>query len=453
LTVWPAPPWLLYTALAVVGVVLFAGLAWKVRFSPLHGMIAADRALSLQEQLSTAYEYAHQEPHHPFLGPLTSAANTLQTQIDVRRVFPLHLPRRLWGIPLFMAATIACSMLHVPAWKIDDMIDAEASRQAIQEGQRLEKWGRNLEEVAKREHLDRSLVLSRQMQQLGQRLQHEGVEKGQATERIATLTQYLRRMQQELQERALMGDAGVGAAQDVLASGKSVKQELRDILSMLQHDSVPRDMNAAAEQSIARLVRQMGPNPELENLLQSLRAGDVEAARQLLRDALQQQQASEEMQQLDRARQALEYSARSLQRGNQSEGATSRSRAPSETSRDSAPGKGDYSDVEDMPGMEDFASPGLDEGMGSSSYNRQQAEIPLRESSQPASKVDVKSGEGSMRLSYVRHLPLHNEAQVPIEEATVQYRRAAEEVLLHEQVPRSYRERIKQYFLALGMVK
>lgn len=454
LTVWPVAPVLLYSALAILGGVLFALLAWPVRLSALTGMVEADRVLRLQERLSTAYEYVHQEPTHPFVSSLTSAANQLQARIDVRQVFPVRLPRRLWGIPLLIAATIGFSLLHVPAWKFDDVADAETSRQTVQEGQRLEKWGRSLEEVAKREQLDRSLVLARQMQQLGQRMQREGAEKGQATERIATLTQYLRRMQQELQERALIGDAGLGVAQDVLVSGKSVKQELRDILQMLQHDSVPREMTAAAEQSIARMMRQVGPNPELENLLQSLRAGDVEAARQLLRDALQQQQASEEMEQMDRARQALEYATRTLQRGNQGDAASNRSRSPSETSRESAQGEyGDNSFAEDMPGMEDFASPGMDEGSGTPSYNRNQPGPLLRESAQPASKVDVKSGEGTMRLSYVRHLPLHNEAQVPVEEATVQYQRAAEEVLLQEQIPRDYREQIKQYFLALGMMK
>ena len=58
-----------------------------------------------------------------------------------------------------------------------------------------------------------------------------------------------------------------------------------------------------------------------------------------------------------------------------------------------------------------------------------------------------------MRLSYVRHLPLQNEAQVPLEKVMVQYQHAAEEVLMQEQIPRGYREQIKQYFMSLGMMK
>jgi hypothetical protein len=76
----------------------------------------------------------------------------------------------------------------------------------------------------------------------------------------------------------------------------------------------------------------------------------------------------------------------------------------------------------------------------------------LHESEQPASQVPVKSGEGAMRLSYVRYLPLQNEARVPLEQVTVRYQRAAEEILSQEHIPRDYREQIKQYFLAIGMV-
>ena len=113
-----------------------------------------------------------------------------------------------------------------------------------------------------------------------------------------------------------------------MASGKSIKQELRDILQLLQNDAVPREMAAAAEQSVLRLSRQVGQNTQLENLLQNLRAGDLDAARQLLRDVLQQQQAAEEVEHLDRARRALEYSSRSIQRGAQGDTSASRSRSP-----------------------------------------------------------------------------------------------------------------------------
>jgi hypothetical protein len=158
------------------------------------------------------------------------------------------------------------------------------------------------------------------MQQLGQRLQREGSEQGQVAERIATLSQYLQRLQQELRERALLSsDTGAMATHDVLRSGKSVKQELRDILTMLQNEALPRETAAMAEQSVLRLSRQLGQNPQLENLLQNLRAGDLDAARQLLRDVLQRGRLQSGT---STGRAGLEYSSRSLQRGGQGDPST-----------------------------------------------------------------------------------------------------------------------------------
>jgi hypothetical protein len=452
---WPVPLPMLYGALAVVLVGIFVVLAWRVQSATLEVLARADRAHGFHASLSTAYEYLHQHASNPFVPGLAAVAERLAPRVNVRRVLPLHLPRRAWGIPLLVVATFGFSLLKVTPLRFDEAHESDVTRNISREGQRLEKWGRNLEELAKREQLDRSMILARQMQQLGQRLQREGGEQRQATERIATLSQYLQRIQQELRERALMSDLGAMAAHDVLMSGQNVKQELRDILQMLQQDVPSRDMAAQAEQSVLRLSRQIGSNPQLESLLQSLRAGDLEAARQLLRDALQQQQASEEVEHLDRARRALEYSSRSIQRGGgQSDTATSRSRPQPDSSGPSPMDMGDDGMFsESMPGMDDFPSPGSEDGIGTSSTTRQPQTPTLRESDQPASQVEVKSGEGPMRLSYIRHLPMSNAAQVPVEQAVVQYQHAAEEVLTQEQIPRAYREQIKQYFLSLGMMK
>jgi hypothetical protein len=291
------------------------------------------------------------------------------------------------------------------------------------------------------------------MQDLGRRLQREGSEASQLKQRIATLSQYLQRMQQELQERALMNDANLLSAHDVLASGKSVKQELRDLLQLLQNNALPRESAAAAEQGLLRLRRQVGKSPELEEMIQNLQAGNIEAARQLLQDILQNQQAAEEMEHLERARRALEYSSRSGQHGDSGEPSTS-----------DTPPSGDMAESEFtidydgemmseyMPGMEDFGAPGAEEGFGTSRHSRETSQPSLRESPQPATQVQVKSGEGAMRLSYIRYLPLQNDARVPLEQVTVHYERAAQEVLSQERIPWDYREQIKQYFLAIGMV-
>ena len=453
---WTAPLAAVYAvlALAALGVVLCLG--WPRRGAALDMLAAADRSLRSRERLSTAYEYGHQQAGHPFSDALMGEADRLAPRVEPRQVLPLRLPRRLWGIPVLLAATLALHWVDTPRWSFEALGSADFGRQMAREGHRLEQWGSELERLARREHLDRSLVLARQMQNLGKHLQDEDAPQHAVSDRIAMLSDYVQRLRQELRERALMGGMGRLAGSDTLPSGKSLKQELQDVLNLLQDEAPPRDRVAAAEQSLQRLQQQVGgaPVPELESLLQNLRAGDVQAARQLLREVIEQRQASEELQHLERARRALEYASRNLER-----------RAEGRTAGDAAPGarqaQSDFDPrslggeflMEDLYGMEAFSAPGSDAGYGVSTRVEARPEETLRESEQPVSHVDLSSGAGPTRLQYMRRLPVVNDAQVPVEDVAVQYRQAAEEVLAHEEVPRAYREQIKQYFLSLGMVR
>ena len=440
-------------ALVILGVILC--LSWPGRGSPLDMLAAADRTLRGRERLSTAYEYGKQHTDHPFNAALMDEADRLAPRVEPRQVLPLRLPRRLWAIPVLLLATLALHWIETPTWSFDTLGDAEFSRQVAREGQRLEQWGDELERLARQEHLDRSLVLARQLRNLGKHLQDERAPQDAFTDRIASLSDYLQRLREELRERALMSGMGRLAVRDTLPSGKSLKQELQDVLKLLDDETPSRDRVAAAEQSLQRLRQQAGavPVPELESLLENLRAGDVQAARQLLREAIEQQQASEEMQHLERARRALEYASRNLQQ-----------RAEGRPGGDPAPGArqvpsdfdprnfgGEFM-MEDLYGMEEFSAPGSDAGYGVSTRVDDRPEQALRESEQPTSHVELSSSPGPTRLQYMRRLPMVNEAQVPVEEVAVQYQQAAEEVLTHEDIPRGYREQIKQYFLSLGMV-
>lgn len=453
--IWTAPLQAVYALLGLAVLSAILCLAWPARGPALAMLAAADRSLRSRERLSTAYEYGQQQAGHPFSDALMSEADRLAPRVEPREVLPLRLPRRAWAVPALLAATLALHGIETPTWSFDTLGDAGFSRQREREGHRLEQWGSELERLARQEHLDRSLVLARQMQNLGKHLQDEDAPRHAVSDRIATLSDYLQRLRQELRERALMGGVGQLEAGDTLPSGKSLKQELQDVLNLLQDEAPPRNQVAAAEQSLQRLQQQVGsvPVPELESLLQNLRAGDVQAARQLLREVIEQRQASEELQHLERARRALEYASRNLQQ-----------RVEGQTAGNSAPGArqapsdfdprgldGEFL-MEDLYGMDEFSAPGSDSGYGVSTRVEARPEEALRESEEPVSHVELSSGAGPTRLQYMRRLPVINEAQVPVEEVAVQYRQAAEEVLTHEDIPRAYREQIKQYFLSLGMV-
>ncbi len=453
---WPVSQWVLYGAIGALAVLTWLALAWRVRIGPLPVLITADHRLDLQERLSTAYEYVEQQPHNPFVPSLAADAEQAARRVEPHQVFPFRMPQRLWCIPLVLTALVVLSQVDMTPFQLEDWSRAEVSGEVLTEGKRLERWGRRLETLAQQEKLDRSLILARHVQDLGRRLQREEGQGGEASERINTLSKYLQRMQQELRERSLMSATGDMTVQEMLASGKSVKQELQDILNLLGDDALPKEMRQVAEQGVQRLSQVMRGSPELSELMQNLQAGNVAAARQLVQDLLRKQRAAEEMEHLDRARRALQYSSRAIQRGGGDQPQDKASSSDQQPQRAEAGNGMDFDDEtmsEDMPGMEDFASPGLSGDFGFSSQGKSGDKQRLRESEQPVSQVPVKSGEGKMRLSYVRHLPLQNEAKVPVEQAVVPYRRAAEEVLAQEQIPRGYREQIKQYFLAIGMAE
>ncbi len=175
---WSVPLLVVYGVLAVVALGVFVGLAWRIRSAALDTLVSADRALGFHASLSTAYEYLHEHATNPFLPGLAAVAERLAPRVDVRRVFPVRVPRRVWGIPLLLAATFGFSLLKVAPLRFDEAHEPDVARHVSREGQRLEKWGRDLEELAKREQLDRSMILARQMRQLGQHLQREGERAG-----------------------------------------------------------------------------------------------------------------------------------------------------------------------------------------------------------------------------------------------------------------------------------
>src|SRR5512145_774855 len=64
---WSGSLPIVYGALAVVLVGIFAGLAWRVRSAALEVLTSADRVHGFHASLSTAYEYLHQHATNPFV--------------------------------------------------------------------------------------------------------------------------------------------------------------------------------------------------------------------------------------------------------------------------------------------------------------------------------------------------------------------------------------------------
>ena len=107
--------------------------------------------------------------------------------------------------------------------------------------------------------------------------------------------------------------------------------------------------------------------------------------------------------------------------------------------------EGDYLDSE---GMGSNSSIGSGRGTESeASRNR------ITETKSPASRITGQTGEGGVRRSYVRALPLKADAAIPLEDVVTTYQKRAEESLLREEIPPNNRDLVRAYFLAIGLVE
>jgi hypothetical protein len=179
----------------------------------------------------------------------------------------------------------------------------------------------------------------------------------------------------------------------------------------------------------------------------------------MLENYLLQDQMAQDFEHLQRAERALD---RSFERGLDS---------GDEMDLD-APGtdSGEYSEYE-MAGDPRGGSSGLpddfeggdyldSEGMGSNSSigtgrgaETETTRSRISEAKSPASRITGQTGDGGVRRSYVRALPLKTDASIPLEEVITSYQKRAEESLLREEIPPNNRDLVRAYFLAIGLVE
>ncbi|MBI3327815.1 MAG: hypothetical protein HYZ81_14075 [Nitrospinae bacterium] len=430
------------------------------RVEPLTLLIRADRALKLQERLSTAYELLKSSTLHPFRPVLVQEAARAARSLNPYRVIPTHTPPALRWTPFLLLASVLVLVVDlgmlIPASFI---AGDEGPRAALQEkGQKLERLGKRLEAEARRRGLERSLEAARRMQSLGLRLQNEKVNEREAIARVSSLSDYVRNLEEELKKMAVLEDVNIGRVREIMISQASVANEVQRLLGMVARGKLSAGEMRTLQERMQSLGQQGVFDERLSDVLGQLREGNLEGARELLENFLLQDQLAQDFEQLRRAERALE-------RGFDLEGSEDERMA-----FDGPAGEpGDYGDDE-MGGDQTASSGGIpgdleggdfldSEGAGSNSSigsgrgtERESGRSRPPEASSPASKISGISGEGGVRRAYVRALPLKGDASVPLEEVVVTYRRRAEESLLREEIPLGSRELVKAYFLSIGLV-
>jgi hypothetical protein len=443
-------------------VALVIGL--RSRADPMGLLIRADRTLRLRERLSTAYELASSSQPHPFRSIVLQEAARVARSVNPFRVIPSTTPRTLRWTPFLLLAIVLVLVVDFEMFLPQSLIsgDERPSPTLSERGQQLERLGKRLETEARRRGLEQSMEAARRMQNLGQRLQNEKVNEREAMTRVNSLAEYVRNLEEELKKMAVLEDVSISKIREVMANQASVSGEVQRLLGMMGRGKLSPSEMRNLQERLQSLSPQGALDERLSEALNQLREGDIEGAREILENYLLEDQLAQDFDHLQRAERAID---RSFEHG----------RDPSEEMDldDSDNNSGEYGEdgEYDVAGDPRGGSGGLpgdfeggdyldSEGMGSNSSigagRGAESEAPrtqLTETRAPASRITGQMGEGGVRRSYVRALPLKADATVPLEDVITTYQKRAEETLLREEIPPRNRDLVRAYFLAIGLVE
>jgi hypothetical protein len=445
-------------ALCAVGAII---LGLRSRADPMGLLIRADRTLRLKERLSTAYELATSPHPHPLRPIVLQEAARVSRSVNPFRVIPSTTPRTLRWTPFLLLAIVLVLVVDFGMILPQSFIggDERPSPPLLDQGQQLERLGKRLETEARRRGLERSVEASRRMQTLGQRLQNERVNEREAMARINSLAEYVRNLEEELKKMAVLEDVSISKVREVMVNQASVSGEVQRLLGMMGRGKLSPSEMRNLQERLQSLGQQGALDERLSEAINQLREGDLEGAREMLENYLLQDQLAQDFEHLKRAERALD-------------GSFEHSLDPGEEMDQEHPGSegGEFSNDE-MAGDPRGGSGGLpgdfeggdyldSEGMGSNSSvgsgRGAESEAPrgrIPEASAPASRITGQSGDGGVRRSYVRALPLKADAAIPLEDVITTYQKRAEESLLREEIPPNNRDLVRAYFLAIGLAE
>jgi hypothetical protein len=446
--------------MAVCAIVALA-LALRSRADPMSLLIRTDRALKLRERLSTAYELLTSPYAHPLRPIVLQEAARVARSVNPFRVIPSTTPRTLRWTPFLLLAIVLVLMVDFGMFLPQSFIggDERPSSALYEQGQQLERQGKRLETEARRRGLERSLEAARRMQSLGQRLQNEKVNEREAMARVNSLSEYVRNLEEELKKMAVLEDVSLSKVREVMVNQASVSAEVQRLLGLMGRGKLSPGEMRHLQERLQSLGQQGTLDEQLSEALNQLRDGNLEGAREMLESYLLQDQLAQDFEHLQRAERTIE--------GSFEHGIDPGEEMDLEASDRDSGESSDYEMAGDPRGGSGGMPGGMEEdeyldseGMGSSNsigsgrgLESEASRSRIAEPKSPASRITGQTGEGGVRRSYVRALPLKADAAVPLEEVITAYQKRAEESLLREEIPPNNRDLVRAYFLAIGLVE
>jgi hypothetical protein len=402
-------------AAVFTGIAFAAGLAAGLTFGMLERLdvkdllIRADKVLDSHELAGTAYQLDAESGKSIFSEAIIEDAGRLLAASDPARI--LGRPR----MPLlpFVPVLLACALL-LAVFPID-FAKVFAPKQAVNAevknlGQDLESLGKKLEQTASDGNLKRSYELSQELQKIGKEFQDQGLDQGEAADRLS-----------ELENR--------------LAEQYEMKMQL------LQPQN-PSDGEVAREGGNKKPKGSGGKDSETQQ---------QPPAQQ---NALGSDQESKDLADVLKM---LSQNKMKLQEGFQGQGQAAQPGGPA---RGSGTGKG----RESSEGQGGAQAPGGKAGEPGNGPESAPGTAPEPDKTGPSTeiarsdsgellKAEAPVGEGDTSKLLMRAMPNPKGSQVPESELLKEYGRSAENALAREEVPLALKDYVKEYFITIGMLE
>jgi len=428
--------WAMSTALgvAVIGAVVGAGYGLMKRVAPFDAARLADRAFGLADRLTTALEWADRDERTPLVDSLVADATTRVESVQLRQVVARILPReaRLLPVPALIVLALAIS----PPMPLPRMSLPDFSRTAEKEDARERGDGVTLE--------DRAKPLAKDRQQRAAFEERDWAQKG-ATGAAATagdlsaifkdtslanqrpdFNSFMKKGDERLKMLEQMDRLPDLQSDFTSSQYKMVYKKSKELKGGLRESISPQKLKELLEE-MERLGRKSGGNwgQDINDGMEALEGGQTDRAMDAMQKALDKMRAQNDTQRGGKnLRGGRESDRRSGRAGGRGEG---------------GPEEQDFGEGEGMlPGKGRSGSP---KGEATRRLQGSPYDVGVEGESRRGRKdgydtnMTGRAGQMSSRLSYLGIIG--------------QYRKAMEDAISREQIPRDFHEQIRDYFQAL----
>jgi hypothetical protein len=293
---------------AILGLSLLiaAIVAFARPLRPLDVARLTERRADLKERISSAVEFREQgvDVTEPFYTEQFTDAEQHAVALDLRKLYPMRLPRAFWG---GLVATLALFLLYflptLPAfWTPQQKKDAEDVKK---QGVAITKLAKDVEKDAEQKKLDETKKAAGEARKIGEAMRRNKISKKEALVQMQKLTKKMQETQKKMAEK--LPAKSMDKAHDQYK--KSLEKMQREIAESRQQ----KKLAATDPQKVKEQEKSL---KEMENSLQQMEKAMQKQDQQEMQKAMEElakqmqsgQMSKEQMQQMQKAMEELSKS-------------------------------------------------------------------------------------------------------------------------------------------------